>query len=576
MSVSISIPELLQTPVKRKSLWREWNRLPRFLRLVLLVMFMMAGFSVVYLYLILSSELPSVNNNRGFTQKHFEQNINPTEKKELLAEVQQIEPPHNKSKEVGKDLLKQLSIRNEMKHFEIEEAGPTNQYQEAVVEAFKHAWKGYREHAWGHDHLKPVSKSFHDWFGVGLTLIDALDTMFIMGLKEEFQEAREWVASKLDFNINKDVNFFETTIRVLGGLLSTYHLSQDKLFLEKAVDIADHLMPCFRTRSGVPYSDVNLKTGFAHAPLWGSDSSVSEVSTVQLEFRDLSRITGNPKYEEAAFHVSKYLHTLPKKDGLVPMFINADKGQFRTHSTITLGARADTYYEYLLKQWIQTGRNISWLKEDYMEAIEGVMKNLVRKSQPKQLVFVGELLSGRNYSPKMDHLVCFLSGTLILGFHYGMPVSHERLAKQLMETCYKMYASTATFLSPEIAYFSMNNGGGSDIIIKSNDAHNLLRPETVESLWYMYYFTRNETYRKWGWNIFQAFERYTKVKTGGYTTIGDVRNPLFVRPRDLMESFFLGETLKYFYLLFSDKQEFLPLDKVVFNTESAPSAHLQQ
>ena len=133
--------------------------------------------------------------------------------------------------------------------------GPTNERQKSVVEAFLHAWKGYKTHAWGHDHLKPISRTSNNWFHLGLTLIDSLDTMYIMGLNKgnkkqliviifflierngvaEFNEARLWVRDSLSFNGNRDVNLFETTIRILGGLLSTYHLSADDMFLEKAV-----------------------------------------------------------------------------------------------------------------------------------------------------------------------------------------------------------------------------------------------------------------------------------------------------------------------------------------------------
>ena len=102
---------------------------------------------------------------------------------------------------------------------------------------------------------------------------------------------------------------------------------------------------------------MNLKSGKAHAPRWGPDSSVSEVSTIQVEFRDLTFTTNDPKYKEAADNVMRHLHSLPKESGLVPIFINANSGQFRKHSTITMGARGDSYYEYLLKQWLQTGKN---------------------------------------------------------------------------------------------------------------------------------------------------------------------------------------------------------------------------
>ena len=126
------------------------------------------------------------------------------------------------------------------------------------------------------------------------------------------------------------------------------------------------------------------------------DSSTSEVTTLQLEFRDLGRcIDEDSNFEEAAAKISNIIHKLDKTEGehrniffilfcivfktnlsydigLVPIFINANSGKFRKHSTITFGARGDSYYEYLLKQWIQTGKSIDFLKEDFLEAMKGV------------------------------------------------------------------------------------------------------------------------------------------------------------------------------------------------------------
>ncbi|XP_007557827.1 endoplasmic reticulum mannosyl-oligosaccharide 1,2-alpha-mannosidase-like [Poecilia formosa] len=441
---------------------------------------------------------------------------------------------------------------------------------EAVREAFRHAWKGYKEYAWGHDELRPVSRSYSEWFGLGLTLIDALDTMWILDLKQEFEEAREWVASELTFNKNVDVNLFESTIRILGGLLSTYHLTGDSLFLDKAKDVGSRLMPAFNTQSKIPYSDVNIGKGTAHPPRWTSDSTVAEVTSIQLEFRELSRLTQEPQYQAAVAEVMNQVHKLEGKlDGLVPMFINTNSGQFTHQGIYTLGARADSYYEYLLKQWIQGGKKENQLLEDYLQAIEGVKKNLLQKSSPNGLVFVGELSHGQ-FSPKMDHLVCFLPGTLALGAHNGLPADHMDLAKELMHTCYQMYVQMETGLSPEIVHFNMHQGSIRDIDVKPADRHNLLRPETVESLFYLYRFTKDRKYQDWGWKILQNFNKYTKVSSGGYTSINNVCDPDYPSPRDKMESFFLGETLKYFYLLFSEDADLINLDKYVFNTEAHP------
>uniref|UniRef100_A0A667XHV4 alpha-1,2-Mannosidase n=1 Tax=Myripristis murdjan TaxID=586833 RepID=A0A667XHV4_9TELE len=435
---------------------------------------------------------------------------------------------------------------------------------EAVREAFRHAWKGYKDFAWGHDELRPISKSYGEWFGLGLTLIDALDTMWILGLKSEFEEAKAWVATELSFNKNVDVNLFESTIRILGGLLSTYHLTGDTLFLDKAKDIGSRLMPAFKTPSKIPFSDVNIGKGTAHPPRWTSDSTVAEVTSIQLEFRELSRLT-----EDTQYKVSLVPKMHMRLDGLVPMFINTNNGQFTHQGIYTLGARADSYYEYLLKQWIQGGKKEDQFLEDYVQAIEGVKRNLLQKSSPNGLTFVGELSHGQ-FSPKMDHLVCFLPGTLALGAHNGLPADHMDLAKQLMETCYQMYVQMETGLSPEIVHFNMHQGSTRDIDVKLADRHNLLRPETVESLFYLYRFTKDKKYRDWGWEILQNFNKYTKVSSGGYTSINNVRDPDYPSPRDKMESFFLGETLKYLYLLFSDDTNLISLDQYVFNTEAHP------
>ncbi|XP_070452117.1 LOW QUALITY PROTEIN: endoplasmic reticulum mannosyl-oligosaccharide 1,2-alpha-mannosidase-like [Equus przewalskii] len=449
--------------------------------------------------------------------------------------------------------------------------GSPNGRQKAVIEAFRHAWTGYRKFAWGHDELKPVSRSFSEWFGLGLTLIDALDTMWILNLKKEFEEARTWVSKKLVFQKDVDVNLFESTIRILGGLLSAYHLSGDHLFLEKAEDFGNRLLPAFQTPSKIPYSDVNIGTGVAHPPRWTSDSTVAEVTSIQLEFRELSRLTGVKKFQEAAEEVTRHVHSLSgKKDGLVPMFINTHTGLFTHTGVFTLGARADSYYEYLLKQWIQGGKKETQLLEDYIAGIEGIKRHLLHKSEPRKLTFVGELTHGR-FSAKMDHLVCFLPGTLALGAHHGLPAEHMELAQALMDTCYQMNRQMETGLSPEIVHFNLYpQTTQKDVQVKPADRHNLLRPETVESLFYLYRFTGDRKYQDWGWEILQSFNTYTRVPSGGFSSISNVQDPRNPQPRDKMESFFLGETLKYLYLLFSDDPDLLSLDTYVFNTEAHP------
>ncbi|KAK4778488.1 hypothetical protein SAY86_006016 [Trapa natans] len=488
--------------------------------------------------------------------------------------------------------------------------------QQNVKDAFVHAWSGYKKYAMGSDELMPLSHHGVDGLdGLGATVVDALDTAIIMGLDDIVADAGSWVEGHLSEKISQKghVNLFETTIRVVGGLLSAYHLSggdggmrltnkgpKPLVYLETARNLTDRLLSAFTSSpTPIPYSDVVLRDSSAH-PAPDGLSSTSEVSTLQLEFNYLSMISGDKKYSMEGMKVLEHIKTLPKEQGLVPIYISPRSGEF-SGENIRLGSRGDSYYEYLLKVWLQQGAghhgNFSYLHDMYMEAMKGVRNLLVKKSVPNGLVFVGELPSGFKgaFSPKMDHLVCFLPGTLALGATRGMTkeraikenlltfedLENLKLAEELTHTCFEMYAVTSTGLAPEIAYFHTqefsedgHDGGNksskyvNDIIIKPLDRHNLLPPETVESLFVLYRITEDPKYREWGWQIFEAFERYTKVDSGGYTSLDDVTT---VPPhrRDKMETFFLGETLKYLYLLFSDA-DLIPLDKFVFNTEAHP------
>ncbi|XP_038011846.1 endoplasmic reticulum mannosyl-oligosaccharide 1,2-alpha-mannosidase isoform X2 [Motacilla alba alba] len=567
---------------RRRSCWRKWKQLSRLQRSVILFLFAFLAVCGVISYTSMGETWKSMTNKSLDDQRTTEQEMprlklaNPA----VLPAPQKADANHGDYPE--------LSLQKPPKPPHVHR-GPSNLQIKAPRRdtrlKTRHDTMRAVEELVKADKIEKTEKSIISWRGAviepdqsteppssKITELEKPSSVAAEDQKEpEFEEARKWVANDLVFDKNVDVNLFESTIRILGGLLSTYHLSGDSLFLEKAKDIGNRLMPAFKTPSKIPYSDVNIGRGTAHPPRWTSDSTVAEVTSIQLEFRELSRLTGDEKFRKAVDEVMKHVHILSgKNDGLVPMFINTNSGQFTHLGVYTLGARADSYYEYLLKQWIQGGKKENELLEDYVRAIEGVKKHLLQRSEPKKLTFVGELAHG-HFSAKMDHLVCFLPGTLALGAHNGLAADHMKLAETLIETCYQMYAQVETGLSPEIVHFNLHaQKGHKDVEIKPADRHNLLRPETVESLFYMYRFTGDKKYQDWGWEILQNFNRYTRVPTGGYTSINNVQNPSNPEPRDKMESFFLGETLKYMFLLFSDDIDLINLDKYIFNTEAHP------
>ncbi|KAG4304901.1 hypothetical protein PORY_001576 [Pneumocystis oryctolagi] len=458
-----------------------------------------------------------------------------------------------------------------------------NMKREQVKHAFLHSWNGYKENGWGKDKYNPVSKTGYNTIlsgGSGWIIIDSLDTLHIMGLDEELQIARNWIESSLNFDQEEYISTFEATIRMLGGLLSAYFLSKDDLYLTKATDLSNRLLKAFDSPSGIPYSNVNLHNG--NGRLYGTtnDALIAEAATLQLEFKYISFLIKSKEHWDKAEKVMRIIKDNNVKDGLVPVFINVVNGKF-SNNYLTLGSRTDSYYEYLLKQYFLTKKEEKIYLEMFEEAVEGIKKHMVKHSKPSGLTFVAELPNGiGDYSlPRMEHLACFLGGTLALGAREGLNSktkdknSTERyentlkLAEELARTCFEMYNATPSKISPETVYFNLEHKNDSDILIHNQDAYNLQRPETAESLFILWRVTKKEIYREWGWLIFEAFRNHTKVE-GGYTSLKNVLvNPPILG--DNMESFWLAETLKWLYLLFSP-DDVLPLDEIVFNTEAHP------
>ncbi|CAL5199278.1 unnamed protein product [Lathyrus oleraceus] len=437
------------------------------------------------------------------------------------------------------------------------------QRREKVKEAMLHAWSSYEKYAWGKDELKPQSMNGVDSFGgLGATLVDSLDTLFIMGLDTQFKRAREWIAKSLYFNKNIEVSVFETTIRVLGGLLSAYDLSGDEVFLEKARDIADKLLPAWNTPSGIPYNRINLAYGNTNNPRWTRGNSIlADSGSEQLEFIALSQRTNDPKYQETAEKVIKELRRSFPEDGLLPIYLNPLTGT-KSAGAITFGAMGDSFYEYLLKAWIQGNKTetVQFYREMWETSMKG-LQSLIKKSTPSSFVYISEKL-GNALLDKMDELACFVPGMLALGSSgYGPGEGGKimSLAEELAWTCYNFYESTPTKLAGENYFFR----SGEDMNVGTS--WNIQRPETIESLFYLWRFTRNKTYQEWGWNIFQAFENNSRTEAG-YVGLKDVNTG---DKDNMMQSFFLAETLKYLYLLFSPPSV-ISLDEWVFNTEAHP------
>jgi mannosyl-oligosaccharide alpha-1,2-mannosidase len=455
---------------------------------------------------------------------------------------------------------------------------------ESVRAEIGDSWRAYRKYAWGHDELCPNSMRHKDWggsqsHGLALTAVDSLSTLWLAGMHDEFHEAVKLVTKFVDYDQDISVSVFETIIRVVGGLLSAYELSGESTdeLLETAAYVMDKLLYAFNTSTGIPHQTTNLKTHEHWNPEWSNGASIlSEFGSVQLELRTLSFHTGNPVYDQKATHLMKLLEA-KCQDMVCPTLFDVASGETRSDH-ITLGALGDSYYEYLVKQYVLTDRTEATYREMATRALDALHVRLFRYSVPSHQGYFGEFVDG-GFDHKMDHLACFAGGMYALasmtttstsdhakdsdGKAAARSQTYRKVAVELTETCYQMYDSQASGIGPEIVEFA----GGQDF--RPGEAYYLLRPEAIESIFYLWRLTKDEKYRTYQWKIFQHLKEYCKSSvTSGYSGLTMVS---LVPPEqdDLMQSFWLAETLKYIYLTFMDDAT-LDLDKWVFNTEAHP------
>uniref|UniRef100_A0A8D2NSW9 alpha-1,2-Mannosidase n=1 Tax=Zosterops lateralis melanops TaxID=1220523 RepID=A0A8D2NSW9_ZOSLA len=438
------------------------------------------------------------------------------------------------------------------------------------LQMMKHAWDNYKRYAWGLNELKPISKQGHssNLFGniQGATIVDALDTLYIMEMKEEFKEAKEWVEKNLDFNVNAEISVFEVNIRFVGGLLSAYYLSGEEVFRKKAVELGEKLLPAFNTPTGIPWALLNIKSGIGRNWPWasGGSSILAEFGTLHLEFVHLSHLSGNPVFAEKVMNIRKVLSRLDKPEGLYPNYLNPSSGQWGQHH-VSIGGLGDSFYEYLLKAWLMSDKTDEDGKKMYYDAVQAIETHLIRKSSGG-LTYIAEWKGGL-LEHKMGHLTCFAGGMFALGAD-GAPSDktghHIELGAEIAKTCHESYDRTRMKLGPEAFRF---DGGVEAIATRQNEKYYILRPEVIETYMYMWRLTHDPKYREWGWEAVEALEKHCRVD-GGYSGIRDVYNN-HESHDDVQQSFFLSETLKYLYLLFSE-DDLLPFEHWVFNTEAHP------
>lgn len=493
----------------------------------------------------------------------------------------------------------------------------------AVKRTFLHSWEGYKKHAWLQDEVTPVSGGYKNSFGGrAATLVDTLDTLSIMGLDKEFALALT-ALKRIDFTTTEvpTLNVFETTIRYLGGLLSTYDLSEGKysILLKKATELGDMLYTAFDTPNRLPITRWNWENGALSGEQEAPSQALSaELGSLSLEFTRLSQITGDPKYFDAVQRISdqfeKYQNdtSIP---GLWPVRINPQRESFTVDRTFTFGGMSDSLYEYFPKQHMLLGGLVSQYRKLYIGAIEAAKKYLFfRPLNPENqdILLSGTVKKGvadfLDLQPEGQHLACFTGGMVGIAAKIFERPDDLAIARKLVNGCIWAYESMPTGIMPESfsvvpcpdpddcawSYERWYDGvmheqqrrwvetadekvAHARRIIEEDklapgftgitDRRFLLRPEAIESIFILYRITGDTTLQDKAWRMFQAVTRHTNTSIAN-SAIADVTTPDPERI-DECESFWMAETLKYFYLVFSEPQV-VSLDKFVFNTEAHP------
>lgn len=409
-----------------------------------------------------------------------------------------------------------------------------------VKQEFLHAWNGYKKYAWGHDELKPLSKSYNDWYAEPfyMTPLDALDTMILMGLQDEADSTREFIATRLSFDKDVFVSNFEFTIRFLGGLLTSYQMTGDERLLRLAKDLADRQLAAFKTPTGMPYGEVNLKTGAVRRHV----TNPAETGTLLIEFGTLSKLTGDTTYYHIVKHAFIEQYRLRSDIGLVGDAIDVLTGKWESRSSHISGC-IDSYYEYMLKCSILFDDDE--LMEMWNTSSAAVNRYLADERFEGLWYGHADMVTGKRTETHYGSLDAFWPAVL------AMSGDLER-ATRLQESSMKMWNRYG--IEPEqIDYSTMN----------AVYPGYYLRPEIIESAYYLYQYTGNEKYLQMGKIFLENLRIYCRTESG----YAELKSVITKEKNDAMQSFFLAETLKYLYLLFAPP-ETLDFKSIIFNTEA--------
>ncbi|WP_030269481.1 glycoside hydrolase family 47 protein [Streptomyces sp. NRRL B-24484] len=404
-----------------------------------------------------------------------------------------------------------------------------------VRDEFVHSWEGYKRAAWGYDEVRPVSGGRNDFFAdghtFGLSIVEALDTLWLMELDDEVARAADWIEQEFDPTQDADVQVFETVIRLVGGLVSGYLCTGRRPLLDRCRELADRLLPAFtRSPTGMPYRYVNLRTGAVS----GGTSPLAEIGSNILEFGMLSQLTGNQKYWDAAKRAMRAVFDRRSALGLLGTSLNIETGRWTDTTSCAPNPPVDSYYEYLWAgaELFGDGELRDWYKLLTGAVLRYQLEHRGGYAWYKQVDYATGRTTGRGAS----ELGSFYPGLLGKGGDMDAAVDYYNTWTMILDN---------NPVVPEAIDY-----GNATVRSARND----LRPEYVNSSFDLWMLTGDRQYKETAYGYFAGLRDQLRVP-GGYTVAEDVTTaPL--RRGDLTPGYWFAENPKYLYLMFAAAPRF--------------------
>lgn len=439
---------------------------------------------------------------------------------------------------------------------------------------FDHGWNSYMQFGYPADEVRPITCEPYsrdgDIFNIhrndvlgnySVTLLDTITTFAIMGDIDKFKMYIEEI-KKIDFNLDSTVQVFETAIRALGSLLSAHLYAMDKFklpkydgfLLKKAFDLGERLLPSYLHESGIPLARVNLRYGSDLPNKLIKETCSAGAGSPIVEMSLLSILTNDTRFETYSRNAFLKLWDSRSKLDLLPMTIDPLKGNWLDAIT-GIGASIDSFYEYALKG------AILFNDDELLNVWEKSYRALSTHSKVEWFFGNVHVDTGLLVSPWIDALSAFFPGLLVLSGN----IEDAKRAHLPFLKLWNQYQGI-----PERWHFLPT--GPSPRLFGSGDSDPIslewypLRPEFIESTYYLYRATKDPIYLRIGEQILDDYKREFKVECG-FAGFRDVRTREL---QDRMESFVLSETFMYLYLLFDEANEINSDAKVIFSTEGHP------